>query len=213
MRKTAGLLLLALLILLSGCQAIFTYSPLSGLKRDPANMTPAQRLTYAQDALASGDPATMKTAYDAIVNDTSGPAQYTAAQLGVELSGVPTVLRDLANNPSDVSNQLSTLDQFITSHGLQPAYMVAAAAQLTAAAAAGQTLTTMDYVMGSMGLMLGSAHAATGTYDVKPTTVNHTDAGTARTFLAPAMTNVASLSSGDPLRTLVQDYDNYLATF
>jgi hypothetical protein len=211
MRKTVVFLVPALVTLLVGCQAIFTFSPLSGLKRDPSTMSPEQRLTYAQDALASGDPAAMQKAYDAIKNDTGGPAQYTTAQLGIELSGVPTVFRDLANNPGNVSAQLGTLNAYIAAHNLDPALMVAAAGQLVNAAAAGVTLTTMDYIMGSMGMMLGYAYAATTTWNVSPATVSHANAVIAKTFLDLA--NVGSLASNDPLLTLFQNYDTYLGTF
>jgi len=211
MRKTAGFLVPFLAMLMAGCQAIFTFSPLSGLQRDPSTMSPEQRLTYAQDALASGDAAAMKKAYDALKNDTGGPAQYTTAQLGIELSGVPTVFRDLANNPGNVTAQLSVLDSFIAAHNLQPPLMVAAAAQLANAAAAGVTLTTMDYIMGSMGMMLGYAFASGGTWDVKPATVSHANAVIAKTFLDLA--NTGSLASNDPLLTLFQNYDTYLGTF
>ena len=211
MRKTAVFLVPVLVTLLVGCQAIFTFSPLSGLQRDPSTLSPAQRLTYAQDALASGDPAAMQKAYDALKNDTSGPAQYTTAQLGIELSGVPTVFRDLANNPGNVSAQLGTLNAYIVAHNLDPALMVAASAQLVNAAAAGVTLTTMDYIMGSMGMMLGYAYASTTTWDVSPASVSHANAVIAKTFLDLA--NTSSLASNDPLLTLFQNYDTYLGTF
>ena len=151
MRKSAGSLILAMLTLLGGCQALFTFSPLSGLKRDPADMSPEQRLAYAHDALASGDHDAMLAAYNAILGDTSADAQYTSAQLGIELSGVTQVLLDCANDPSIITAQLNTIDAFITAHNLDPNYMVAAAAQLAAAAAVGAVLSTMDYAMGSMG--------------------------------------------------------------
>jgi hypothetical protein len=211
MRKAAVFLVPALVTLLVGCQAIFTFSPLSGLQRDPSTMSPEQRLTYAQDALASGDTAAMQKAYNAIKNDSGGPAQYTTAQLGIELSGVPTVFRDLANTPGNVSAQLSVLDSFIAAHNLQPALMVTAAGQLLNAAAAGITLTTMDYIMGSMGMMLGYAFASSGTWNVAPANVSHANAVIAKTFLD--MANVGSLASNDPLLTLFQDYDTYLGTF
>ncbi len=82
-RHTLLVLLAAALAALVGCQAMFTYSPLKGLQRPPSSMTPAQRLTYAQDALASGDTAAMTAAYQAIMNDPSADAQYTVAQLGI----------------------------------------------------------------------------------------------------------------------------------
>jgi len=165
MRSRAGsrrsrhtlLVLLAAVLACSGCQAIFTYFPLTGLQRPPSSMTPDQPLTYAKDALASGDIAAMKRAYDAIVNDTSADAQYTAARLGIELSGIPTVLREVAGDTSTIAANLDTIGAFIASHNLDPNYMVAAGLQLKALDSAGQTLTTMDRAMGAMGLLLDGA--------------------------------------------------------
>jgi hypothetical protein len=209
MRKTAGFVLLASLIVLGGCQAIFTYSPFSGLRRPPSSMTPAQRLTYAQDALASGDAAAMKSAYDAIKNDSGSDAQYTAAQLGIELSGVPTVLREIASDPSTVTTQLNTISAFIAAHNLDPTYMVAAAAQLSAAQAAGATLTEMDMAMGAMGILLGGAQGAA--WDV--TTLHGTAAqASSLAFLAPAVMQVASLPAGDPLKDFITQLNSYIGS-
>jgi len=195
---------------------MFTYSPLSGLKRPPSSMTPAQRLTYAQDALASGNTADMKAAYDAIINDSGASAQYTTAQLGIQLSGVPQVLVQIAADPSSVTSQLNTIDAFITSHGLDPTYMVAAAAQLAAAQAAGATLSTMDYAMGSMGMLLGDAFAFSGTWDITPANITNAERDAAggslpTGFLYPAVQNVASLSSGDPLNQFITQLNSFIA--
>jgi hypothetical protein len=208
-RHTLLVLLFAAVLAFGGCQAIFTYSPLAGLQRPPSSMTPAQRLTYAKDALASGDTAAMKSAYDAIINDPGVDAQYTAAQLGIELSGIPTVLRDSASDTSNLTNDLNTIDAFIAAHNLDPTYMVTAAAQLAAAASAGQPLTTMDYAMASMGTLLGIEQTAHGDWNV-----THVPPGSgvsvADGTLAPAVANVASLPAGDSLRTFIEDLDHYL---
>ncbi len=210
-RHTLLVLLSAAVLVSSGCQAIFTYSPLSGLQQSPSNMTPAQRLTYAKDALASGDTAAMKTAYDAIKNDTSADAQYTTAQLGIELSGVPTLLVKVASDPSTVTAQLDTINAFITANNLDPSYMVAAAAQLQAAKAAGATLSDMDYAMGAMGIILGETNG--------PVNGNWTLTGLGlggalkppATFLQPAVADVASLPSGDPMGDFITNLNGYLS--
>jgi hypothetical protein len=82
----------ALLALLAGCQAVFTYSPLSFLQRDPANLPPEQQVSWAEQALASGDPQAMAQAYELVKDD---PDQaYLAASLAAELSGVTQALAD-----------------------------------------------------------------------------------------------------------------------
>ena len=215
MRKNAGFLVLAVLALLGGCQAIFTFSPLSGLQRDPADMSPEQRLTYAHDALASGDKDAMLAAYNAILGDTSADAQYTAAQLGIELSGVPTILLEIANDPSTVTTQLNAIDAFITAHNLDPAFMVAAAGQLANAAAAGMPLATMDYAMGAMGILLGGEQSLYGDWDVSNIVAGGDPGGpavkaAAVAFLATAVANVASLPSGDSLKDFITQLDGYI---
>jgi hypothetical protein len=217
--RFAALAAAAAALLLGGCEAVFTYSPLSGLQRPPSSMTPAQRLTYAEDALASGDQAAMKGAYDAIKNDSGADAQYLTAQLGIELSGVPDVLVQIASDPSTVSSQLNTIDAFITAHNLDPAYMVAAAAQLAAAKAAGAVLTTMDYAMGSMGLLLGAAYANSGStsWDITAAIITNADRDAAgynpaqTGFLTQAVLNVASLPSGDPLKDFITQLDSFIS--
>jgi hypothetical protein len=215
-RPQRVLFLLFVVFALGGCQAIFTYSPLSGLQRPPSSMTPAQRLTYAQNALASGDLTAMKNAYDAIKNDTSSQAEYTAAQLGIEISGVPTLLVKVAADPNSVAAQLNTMSTFIASNNLHPTYMVAAAAQLSAAQAAGATLTNMDMAMSAMGIILGGVQGAN--WDI--TTLTGTPPGTSPTgvqakndalaFLAPAVTQVALLPSGDHMKDFITQLNAYI---
>ncbi len=199
---------LAAVLLFGGCQAIFTYSPLSGLQQSPSDMTPAQRLTYAQDALASGDQSAMLKAYNAIKNDTGAQSQYITAQLGIELSGVPTVLRAIAADPTmtNTTNQLNNISAFIAANNLSPAYMVAAYVQFNAAQAAGATLTTMDIAMASMGLVLGDVPAAKN-WDV--TQANAGTGAAAQAYLLPAY-NDPSLS-GD-LKTFIDNLYTYYGT-
>jgi hypothetical protein len=208
-RQTLLALLSAAVLVFGGCQAIFTYSPLTGLQTPPSSMPPAQRLTYAQDALASGDPAAMKTAYDAIKNDTSADAQYTTAQLGIELSGVPTLLVKVAGDPSTMSAQLNTISTFIADHNLDPSYMVAAAAQLALASAMGVQLTNMDRAMGAMGILLGGAGGPA--WDT--TTLHGAPAqAAALAFLAPAVAAVASLPAGDSMKNFITQLNTYIGS-
>jgi hypothetical protein len=211
MRKRAGIILLASFLVFAGCQAIFTYSPLTGLQRSPSDMTPAQRLTYAQDALASGDPSAMQKAYDALKSDPSSTAQYTTAQLGIQLSGVPNVLIQIASNPSSVTTQLNTIDAYIAAHNLNPVLMVAAAGQLAAAQAAGATLSNMDMAMGAMGYMLGGANTLhAGNWDMTGLG-GSTAQTTSVNFLAPAVTQVASLPSGNPMKDFINQLNTYIS--
>lgn len=93
-KHTAILLTLASLLgwvlVLSGCEQIFTASLLSFLQRDPANLPPEQQVAWAEQALASGDPEAMAKAYELVKDDPANA--YLAASLAVELSGIPVVL-------------------------------------------------------------------------------------------------------------------------
>lgn len=66
------------LLLLSGCEKFFTTNLLSGLQRDPANLSTQQQIQYAQQALTSGDAAAMKSAFDALTG--GGTSNMTTEQ-------------------------------------------------------------------------------------------------------------------------------------
>jgi hypothetical protein len=120
-RRSASILAVtgvALLALLAGCQAVFTYSPLSFLQRDPANLPPEQQVSWAEQALASGDPQAMAQAYELVKDD---PDQaYLAASLAAELSGVTQALADAIADLDTIRTYDSTqleafLDDFFSS--------------------------------------------------------------------------------------------------
>ena len=80
-----GLAAAALLAFLVGCQAVFTFSPMGFLQRDPSRLPLAQKMTYAENALASGDDQTMLDAYNAIKNDAAGSADGDLNLLAAKL--------------------------------------------------------------------------------------------------------------------------------
>jgi hypothetical protein len=177
--------LVAGLLLLDGCEAIFTFSPFTGLQRDPSSLTPEQRLTYAQDALASGDLSAMQDALDAIKNDTSHPAVYTSAKLEIELSGLPALgvdVNDTSNLDSVVGNA-TTVDGFLAAHpDLKPSLVIDAGERLKSLE--GDTpLTVTDRVVGAIGLALAASAGTDPIYDL-----THADLTAAMEFLAPVVT-------------------------
>ncbi len=177
----------SLLIILSaaGCQKVFTFSPVSFLQRPVSSLSAAQQISVGKDALASGDPAQMKAALEALLKDkTSAEAQYVASQLGVELSGVASVITGIVDGsitlPQTVSaaidgtsspspQEISTsVNDFITQTGLQPEMLIQAAQAMQTAQSLGQELSPTDYAMGSLGLALQAAQVTTDgttTYD------------------------------------------------
>jgi hypothetical protein len=201
--RVFGMLALAALAL-AGCQDMFTWSPVSALARTPDSLSPEQQVSFGRDALASGDEADMQAAYDALKDRTDDPeAQYVAAQLGIELSGIPDLFMSIVEDPASMTTALDDIDGFIAANGLSPELLIEAAAELQNAQALGTDLGPMDYVMGAMGLAL---EAAGPPYDL----TGGADFTEALDFLAPAVTEVGSLPDGDPLKELIEGCSSYL---
>ncbi len=76
------------LLLLSSCQQIFTYSPLSDFARNPADLSEEQQVAYAENALASGDSAAIAAAYLAIAGSDDPDTNLLASELAFAASGV-----------------------------------------------------------------------------------------------------------------------------
>ena len=55
-----------ILLALSACQAVFTYSPLAFLQLIPKELNADQLLDYSENALSSGDRNTMEISYEAL---------------------------------------------------------------------------------------------------------------------------------------------------
>ncbi len=205
LRPVALLGALGAAVLLAGCQAIFTYSPVAALQRPAASLSPEARLTLGQDALASGDKTAMADAWAALKGDTSTEAVYTTAQLGIELSGVPTLLLKAAADPTGIAASFTNIQAFIADNNLDPNYLVDAAARLQNVDAS-VALTPTDYAMGALGIVLGGTG---GTWDV--TTASPASVTAATTFFQGAVDGAASLPADDPLRTFVDSFSSYIA--
>ena len=96
-------ILVGFAIILGSCQQVFTRSLFSFLQRDPSTLSPEQQLIWAENALASGDPAIIKQAYDVLKDaaadsPANGELNYMAANLALELSGIPDMLTQLMND-------------------------------------------------------------------------------------------------------------------
>jgi hypothetical protein len=85
-----GLPLLVFLVLITpSCEQIFTYSPLSFAQRDPANLSEAQQIAYAQSILGTGaSREDLIAAYEAIADSSDPEVQYLASQVAVAASGI-----------------------------------------------------------------------------------------------------------------------------
>ncbi len=211
MRRTfslAGALVAAAaaMLVLAGCQDMFTWSPVKLLARGPDALSAEQQVSYGKDALASGDAAAMTAAYEQLKDQDTADGQYVAAQLGIELSGVPDLFMGLIDGTVALDPAFD-IGTFITDNNLSPDFLIEAAAELEAAQGLGADLGAMDYVMGAMGLALG---AAGPTYDLAALTPESLQP--ALDFLAPAVDEVSTLPADDPLRMLIEGYSDYLGS-
>ena len=118
------LVLVLVLVLIASCQQIFTFSPLSFLQRDPANLPPEQQIAYAEGALASGDTEAMAVAFNLIQGSDDPDVALLASDLAIGASGLTDALTTalgggdpeaafdsintgmLANSPEEFQNAL-----------------------------------------------------------------------------------------------------------
>jgi len=193
-----GSLVLLLLLILAGCQAIFTYSPLSFLQRDPANLPLDQKIAWAENALASGDPEAMATAYDAI-KDESG-VDYLAANLALELSGVPQLLFEVMEGDVAIDNQID-LENFLQQ--LDSSYLSAAGDHYNDTLSNDpDSLTGTDYILGAASLLFKATELNGGSMGVGIDTTEAT---------AFAAAGLGTMSVDDPAYEYMNDLNTFIA--
>jgi hypothetical protein len=181
-RAPAAIAILSALLMLAGCQAIFTYTPLKGLQRDPSSLSSDQKLVYAQEALASGDKAAMRAAYNAIKSEPGNDALHLNAELGIELSGIPGLVHDAIADQSVLTGSPDSIAVYIDAHPeVDPGLMIEAGRNMRSLAAAGYPLSTNDRLLGAIGLALDAAQA--NNYDL--TGLLPADLADARALISP----------------------------
>jgi hypothetical protein len=166
-------------------------------------MTPAQQLEYAQQALDSGDAAAIAAAYEAIAaaataNPADAALQYSAAQLALELSGVGDVFTSGAGtvDPLAISSQIFA--------GIDLPLLGQAGDYLLAASAGQANLSSTDYLVGAVGLLISGAPAPAdpaAAPDIVATLDQNANLGHAQDFLAAG---IAELPVDDPARAILQ---------
>ena len=205
---------IAAVFLLFGCEQFFTYSPIKFLQRPVSSLTLEQQIQYGEDALASGDAGKMTVAYMNLTTETgSGDAQYIAAQLAIELSGVPEFLLEALYSDSGLTLKLTEDPDgflaFVEENGLDPDYLAQAAANLQNAQSLGIALEPMDYLMGTLGLLIGAATQEDGSLDFLDLDADKVDEMVDFITQDAANALMESLSETDPmvyLLTEIQDY-------
>jgi hypothetical protein len=197
-RRITLLAVLSGLLALGGCEQIFTYTPFAALRRDPSTLSSAQQLTYAEQALASGDKTAMAAAYDAIKANPSPDAQHTTAEIGIELSGVSELLSGMVDGT--VAMQATSIPDFLAQHSdLKPDYLIDAADRLKTLNTDGVAISTNDRVMGCIGLALQVTQSTTPPYDLTKITAP---------ALAPALAMLGTVPADN---AFVAQLNTYLA--
>jgi hypothetical protein len=202
-----GMGFLLLFLLAAACEAVFTYSPVAFLQRDPANLPPSQKKTFAEDALASGDSEAILKAYDAIkgdAGDSADPAlQHLAAKLALELSGVTAMLSDIVGGEVILAGTLDppAVNAFLA--GLDSRYTSEAGGFFDAANTNGADLSPTDYLLGGACLLFAAADSA----DI--VNVSAAEADSVKAFVQDG---IDSLPPGDPSLELLDGFHDFLDT-
>ncbi len=164
-------LLVAGVMGMTGCEQFFTSSLLSSLRRDPASMSSEQKITFAQQALSSGDPAAMKQAFDALVGTGTGSGLTTsekvlAVQLGVGASNIQSMATQVA--AQYVAGQDSTATINAAASGIN-ASLVAQTSAILGTLPASSGATADDYALVAISLGLVAANTAGGVQNLNGT--------------------------------------------
>jgi hypothetical protein len=208
-RLRACLTGLLCLLAVSGCEALFTTSPLSFLQRDPSKLSDDQKISWAEAAWASGDEEAMADAYAAIADLATGSSDpeltYLAANLALELSGVPGIVDSILADVENIVVDTAFLDTVLSS--VDGGYVSAAATFFQDTMTNGpDALTGTDLIMGTLCLIYDAAVAGG---DTSIGDLTSADVAPAQTFITDA----------DPLvpddqdaQDILNEIDNYLAT-
>lgn len=200
------LAVLPAMLMLSGCEQIFTYSPLTWAQRDPANLSTEGKIAYATGALSS-DTATMQSAFDAIVDIDDPDVQYLASQLAVGASGINDAIDNMVT-ALDAGVDPATIDAADILADLDQTYLQGAGSTLAAAEAGGVTVSDTDYILAAASLVLSSAITGGGDQAALDTVISsfpdpapasydpgQTDAENAAYFLSQTTTDITDIDS------------------
>lgn len=158
--------LTASIFALTGCQAVFTYSPLAFLQRDPATLPEAQQIERAQDVLVAGTSDDIAQAYQTISGLAEGSTDpglnLLAAELAFAASGVTDVITGVLEDPDiissgtaeDIDTLLASLDTDLIAEG--------ASFVQTAAGSADADISDTQYIIAGAGLLLGAVEESGG---------------------------------------------------
>jgi hypothetical protein len=204
-----AIVLVCAITLLEGCQQVFTTSLLMSFRRNPQDMSLEEKMTYAQEALSSGDASAMKAAFDALKDAQSGEAQYLCAELAVELSGAPNFVWALAMDTASLyTGSMTELEGYVSEYHIDLNLLIDAADRFQTALGKGMELQPLDYLYGSLGLLFESARKPDGTFDYgNPSAL---DLSKSIEFIDEGLATLSSRPSGDGTVAFLSTFSDYL---
>ena len=123
--------------ILFSCQQIFTYSPVSWAQRDPSKLPLEQKIAYAEEALASGDPTAVEAAYNALKDSTDPDTLALVSQLAVSASGLDDAIAEVVSTMSFDPAVIDNIDS---------TWLADAEAAMLAADTGGASITPEEYL-------------------------------------------------------------------
>lgn len=154
----------AIIATLGGCERVFTYSPFESLQRNPANMSADQQVTFAQDALSSGDPEAMADAFALLSTSEDPETQLVAVDLALGAAEVETVLTGLLSSGIEESEDpVAALEEILAGFTEEDVALLGSAADLLDSSVSGGSEPTAEqYAFVAVGLIVVAASEAGG---------------------------------------------------
>ena len=158
---TAAAIALALVVL-AGCEAIFTFSPVGFMQTPPDNMSADQLSGFGLDSLSGGDDEAMTLALDAInalidagdlTTEEVAELSLVGGSLAIELSGVGDVLASVLLEEIDLTD-FTSIDNAITTLGVNLELLSSGGDLLVGAGAAGAELNSSQLALAAIGLIV-----------------------------------------------------------
>lgn len=109
-------LVLCFFATVTGCESVFTYSPIAGLRRDTANLDPEEQAAIAAEAISAGDTEALNELL-ADLRDSGDPAVLSVAtDVAIALSGVPALVTEVGATMLSVDTEdPAALEEALTS--------------------------------------------------------------------------------------------------
>ncbi|MFP4067390.1 MAG: hypothetical protein ACLFRR_11975 [Spirochaetaceae bacterium] len=202
---------LGAMVLLGGCEQLFSTNAFSGLHRDPSKLSYDEQIAYGESALSSGDADVMADAYDALSEslekeDNSDPElNGLAVELAIGGSGLKDIFSDLLeaavdgafSNEQDLADALDDeLDE------VDYDYINEAVDQVDLIKANGGEVKKEQYVLVAVGLLMREAEAAGGVENLDPTDA---DVEEAEDFVNDAINDLDSRGETSDILDDLQD--------